>query len=456
MDENINVHGASLRVALEMQLEDLNSLLFSSKGKQRQGEIPDFELALDSYKVEIESQLMLLGDREMCHSIASAVRLDANIIKEFVAQEEEASSDRKLALKSSNGVIPVDSEPNTARKEPGLEEDLLNKLETIYVSPPDLDEDSSRQAGSSSWTAAQKQPHTIYRSCTACTEDYPVHNIASCSQCPHEYCRGCLRRLFSDSLTDESLFPPRCCGSPIDIGDVLEFLPPRLVGEFKAKSLELGTPNRTYCHKPTCSLFIPPPAISEDIGTCIGCHHETCTICKGPAHSGRDCPDDAGTQALLEVAAENGWQRCYQCHRMVELNFGCYHISKSTRPKKEMPARTEVSIACICKAQFCYLCGLCWKQCACRQWDDDRLVTRAQDIVARGVGARRLDEVQRAALVERERQNLLQNHECTHGSWGYRSGGHRCEECRHTLPNYIYECRQCHIMVCRRCRYNRL
>ena len=31
-----------------------------------------------------------------------------------------------------------------------------------------------------------------------------------------------------------------------------------------------------------------------------------------------------------------------------------------------------------------------------------------------------------------------------------------CEECYHNLPGYIFECRQCHIMACNRCKRNRL
>lgn len=37
-----------------------------------------------------------------------------------------------------------------------------------------------------------------------------------------------------------------------------------------------------------------------------------------------------------------------------------------------------------------------------------------------------------------------------------RGGVHECEECNNTLPLFIYECRQCRILACRRCRFNRL
>jgi hypothetical protein len=47
-------------------------------------------------------------------------------------------------------------------------------------------------------------------------------------------------------------------------------------------------------------------------------------------------------------------------------------------------------------------------------------------------------------------------HHCEHESWQFVRGEHRCEECYHTLPSYIFECRQCNIQACNRCRKNRL
>jgi hypothetical protein len=30
---------------------------------------------------------------------------------------------------------------------------------------------------------------------------------------------------------------------------------------------------------------------------------------------------------VLQTADENGWQRCYSCRRLVELDLGCNHIT---------------------------------------------------------------------------------------------------------------------------------
>ncbi|PVH71728.1 hypothetical protein DL98DRAFT_387736, partial [Cadophora sp. DSE1049] len=50
-------------------------------------------------------------------------------------------------------------------------------------------------------------------------------------------------------------------------------------------------------------------------------------------------------QQVLQAADENGWQRCYSCRRLVELDIGCNHIT------------------CHCGAQ--YICAQRWKTCTC-------------------------------------------------------------------------------------------
>lgn len=181
---------------------------------------------------------------------------------------------------------------------------------------------------SSQWAASRKQE---LRQCDICTEERTAHLITKLP-CDHKYCKDCVVQLYTDALTDESLFPPRCCRQPIPIDLAKPLLPPRLVGRFKAKEQELNTPNRTYCHRPTRPTFIPIQFIVADKGTCPNCKATTCVTCKATTHQGEDCPNDETTQQLLELAQQQGWRQCYFCHRLVELNPGCNHISKSAPP----------------------------------------------------------------------------------------------------------------------------
>ena len=52
--------------------------------------------------------------------------------------------------------------------------------------------------------------------CVACTEVcHPSEAITA--PCGHAYCDECLANLFQSSMTDETLYPPRCCKQPIPI-----------------------------------------------------------------------------------------------------------------------------------------------------------------------------------------------------------------------------------------------
>ncbi|KAF6809185.1 IBR finger domain-containing protein [Colletotrichum sojae] len=186
--------------------------------------------------------------------------------------------------------------------------------------------------------------------------------LSSCP-CSHEYCTECLRSLFTAAIADESLFPAKCCGKPIsadDDDDDRHFLTPKLMSEFHAKEVEFSTPNRTYCHKPACSTFVPKESIKHDVTTCPKCNEKTCVMCKGASHGvAEDCKQDEATKLLLELAAKNHWQRCYSCGRVVELEQGCFHM------------------LCRCRAEFCYLCGRKWKSCTCARWEEARLYARS-------------------------------------------------------------------------------
>ncbi|KAH6972053.1 hypothetical protein BKA56DRAFT_646182 [Ilyonectria sp. MPI-CAGE-AT-0026] len=402
---DMDIDETTLRLIIELQLQDIESLAVSTKGKQREGDQPDSIVTTDAYKEELELLRQTAHDAMLCRSIADAVRQDGDAITLFELNEQLAREDRLTAQRvhagGSSSLSYVDNE-------------LFEKMLALSV------RDESGE--SSQWAASRKQ------------ELRQSHLITELP-CDHKYCQDCVVRLYTDALTDESLFPPRCCRQPIPIDLAKPLLPPRLVG---AKEQELNTPNRTYCHRPACSTFIPVQLIVADKGTCPNCEATTCVTCKAAAHQGEDCPNDETTQQLLELAQQQGWRQCYSCHRLVELNLGCNHIT------------------CKCKAEFCYECGRKWKTCRCKHFREDRLIARADAIIDRDPHAANLTGQPREERRQREMRNLVQNHECYHQNWTYRGAGHRCEECHDWLPNYIFECRQCRIQACNRCRHNRL
>ncbi|KAF4767675.1 hypothetical protein HAV15_009684 [Penicillium sp. str.  len=319
---------------IQIQLQDACSCSNTFKGKSR--DPTDEELAFYLQKEELKAVSHALKDRRMATSFAAAIQEDGRILAETKVEEESASKDQIVARKWMDGedlVEPNDFEPQTA----GLDDETLEKLEILYVSglkgyykgeDGGMTGTEADHAESSAW-AARRSHQSLLRmaQCVACGDNTEFFNMARVP-CQHEYCRSCLEALFKASITDESLFPPRCCRQPINLSTARIFLKSDLVQLYEKKRIELETPNRTYCYSTGCSVFIEQSHIDGEVATCPECQHTTCTNCKGRAHTG-DCPNDSAMQQLLLAAQENGWQRCYSCWRLVELDHAAAVVPNS-------------------------------------------------------------------------------------------------------------------------------
>ncbi|KAI0513282.1 hypothetical protein F5B22DRAFT_247586 [Xylaria bambusicola] len=422
------------------------------KGKQPEGTMTDMQMAFSLFMDELQSAETFFADRRMTKSIQSAIQLDGDALLRSQNEERAAEHDRNLSISLSKGEREPPAPENALQLSTQDDIELLEKMACIYITgiddiESDNDTISISQPESSAWAASRQTVRTRQkRDCDACGEHKHFAELSK-TPCQHEYCRQCLTRLFRDAMVDESLFPPRCCKQPIPLDKSQLFLDANVVLQFRQKALELATPNRTYCHNTSCGAFIPRVNDPGTIATCPDCHRETCTMCKGAWHSG-DCPNDEHLQQVLQLAREQGWQRCRNCWGIVELNQGCYHMT------------------CRCKFEFCYVCGAPWKSCQCDDWNEHRLVERAAVIEARDRVGNRVGGQQEMTGIAHERnvaqriqriaRDLRYNHECNHQRWFGRAGPQECEECHDLMPIFIYECRQCHIMACRRCRYHRL
>ena len=161
--------------------------------------------------------------------------------------------------------------------------------------------------------------------CEACGDRF---SEAHCWQapCQHWYCDEDLGQLFRASMIDRALYPPRCCRQAMPFEDVQPFLVPELAQDFAAKKEELDERQPTYCHVPTCSTYLGQAAKEDTKATCPSCGEETCVLCKQTNHIG-DCAEDETLRQTQELAREQGWQRCIDCQRYVELNVGCNHMT---------------------------------------------------------------------------------------------------------------------------------
>lgn len=189
--------------------------------------------------------------------------------------------------------------------------------------------------------------------------------------------------LHSTALESETYWPVKCCLNTIPSVKILPQIDNAMKEKYQQREAEWSIPagDRIYCASRNCSTWIPPKNVSnqQQCATCPKCSKKTCAICRGVSHNSSDCPQDPNLQATINLAEAEGWKRCYSCHALVEHNKGCRHMT------------------CRCKAEFCYICGLRWRTCACT---DAQLANVQLEAVARRQERTAQTARQRAAAEE--------------------------------------------------------
>ncbi|KAI0724362.1 hypothetical protein C8T65DRAFT_691445 [Cerioporus squamosus] len=196
-------------------------------------------------------------------------------------------------------------------------------------------------------------------SCVACMDR--IEGPVIRAPCGHDYDVDCVVGLFRAATTDESLFPPACCRQPFDFQRLRPYMDGELARLFEKKAREFSTQNRVYCSRASCSAFLGSGTNSATAISCSACGTQTCGHCKKAAHSATQrCTNDADKE-ILSMATKEGWKQCPRCGLVVELSYGCNHMT------------------CRCNYQFCYVCLARWKTCVCSQWDLLRLMEAEDD-----------------------------------------------------------------------------
>lgn len=184
----------------------------------------------------------------------------------------------------------------------------------------------------------------------------------------HSYCRECFGRLVANALQNEQQWPPKCCLNEIPFRTIYACIETDLRNTFQTRAREWSTPigERVYCHDPSCSVWLDSNATdtARRIATCPR-RHETCTICRGAAHGGTDCPEDREVGRTNALAEAEGWKRCARCRALVEHGEACQHMT------------------CRCGYEFCYVCARVWRTCGC---------TMQQLVAVKAEAARRRSE----------------------------------------------------------------
>ncbi|KAJ7236179.1 hypothetical protein C8J57DRAFT_137915 [Mycena rebaudengoi] len=208
--------------------------------------------------------------------------------------------------------------------------------------------------------------------------DFPI----SCPVCLPPY-----SRLFASADVGEQTCQVKAGEEPVEISDMTARL---VLGESNMDEWNharfLSTLNLLYCpHKGCNEAFdaddvAPAPSGVEHAETlvqCPRCRGSLCKTCKVVWHEHLTCeeyqaqpiteraPEDV---AFAILAKQEKWRRCPKCSAMVELKFGCNHIT------------------CTCKHHFCYTCGAdfehkggkyrCKGGKGCKVWEEQNLIAR--------------------------------------------------------------------------------
>ncbi|KAF5659699.1 e3 ubiquitin ligase ARI9 [Fusarium heterosporum] len=203
-----------------------------------------------------------------------------------------------------------------------------------------------------------------FSECVSCLDDFHPKDIVKVP-C-HSYCHDCFIRLVSAACQNEQQWPPKCCLNKISFKIIIRFIPSDLRKTFeeRSKEWELPVSDRVYCGDPNCSLWIKPRYIDPSRRQAL-CDrsHLTCTLCRGPAHVGQDCPQDVDMNLTNQLAEDEGWKRC--------------------------------------GTQFCYVCSRRWRTCTCTMEN----LQEVKDSAASRREERRINDL---AEAEELRQALLQ------------------------------------------------
>lgn len=465
----LNPYGDDVLVALALQLEELDIEVESRKGKERAGKTTDRHVALQEYKELLLSMSQIHADQRMAKSIEDAVLKDAAIIAEFNALEATAVRDRQQALQmanaeatprtfpaanqtarnvfSSRSTVAPSSRSLSIRGGGEYYDDDLESLsgsteydhQTIHSGYTIDDELQSNRGKTSRRPYVQESGLKYYTAgpkveCSICSDSVPQDQSVKCP-CNHIYCRDCLRAYVFKAMKDESLYPLKCCKVEVPGNVISRILTAAEYQKYQEVAVEYSSSDRIYCPNKSCLQFITPESVYKmnNYAHCTRCSTLACIRCKEVWHPGA-CKVDHELQAVIATARQQGWKQCFKCKRMVELRTGCHHMT------------------CYCKAEFCYVCGVEWKNCPCEVFEEGRLYDNAVARVDQAA-VRPLAPGFRMNMINQVQQQIRNNNACQHPRGFVRETdrkplGHRCEICDVTHWKYILVCRDCGIQVC--------
>ncbi|KAL1195115.1 E3 ubiquitin-protein ligase RSL1 [Cardamine amara subsp. amara] len=223
----------------------------------------------------------------------------------------------------------------------------------------------------------------LAENCSICCEDRQSEMMLTL-KCTHKFCSHCMKT-YVEGKVQSSEVPIRCpqvqCKHYISAAECKSFLPVATFKSFEEANVRSRNSGKIYCPYPNCSFLLDPlecissgrasaSSSSQSENSCCVecpvCERFVCVDCGVPWHASMSCeefqilpvderyPDDI---TLHRLAKYKRWRRCQQCRIMIELAYGCNHMT------------------CRCGHEFCYSCGAEYREgqqtCTCAFWDDE-------------------------------------------------------------------------------------
>jgi len=434
MDPSSNVDDAILESVLHLSLEEATHRGERLHGKSRVGaSLTTEQYALQLQQAEMEIALQSVRDARLARNLAHAADDDAQHLIHLDHEDREDRENRGDAMASLGGTSPFD-----------VDLDSLSMID----SPASLISD----------LVPQEEDRDDGGHCVGCGSIGLEYMKVPCG---HSYDLLCLAGLIQQAAIDEALYPPRCCKQVIPLENFRGSIPTEIWENFEKKSIEWTTPakDRRYCPWPMCSAFLGSVQTLDRETACPACHGLLCTHCQQPAHPwSSSCSREDDSAMIDHLLEENRWQRCPGCSVIVELSFGCNHMT------------------CRCGAEFCYECATVWKNCGCAVWNEQKLYAEAERRISaeeeewksnpqqagassllRDLGNLRVYVPplnRRRARIEALADYLRNNHPCDH-NWQQNLGSGHCGECGRSVESSLKRCNRCYIAACSRCAFNR-
>lgn len=161
-------------------------------------------------------------------------------------------------------------------------------------------------------------------SCAGCGDDLARDTMMQLS-CKHSYCRECSTEYVEVALRLNLKFPSSCCDSPITLAMLEGHISSALADKYQEKQDEIIANHTIRCAISWCKHLIYSQNVHTMEFRCSACCLDTCRECAG-THEGRACHEQEDRERLATLAGEKGWQACYCCGEVIELNHGCNHI----------------------------------------------------------------------------------------------------------------------------------